>query len=187
MCILLSLFEVFYKEEVSRVNEDGIPFNIVLDKIKELINVIITPKTTKATTINAATIELALSDAKVPPTKIIDNAIKVGNLPLQGTKLLVNIAINLSLGESIILQAITPAALHPNPIHMVNTCFPWQQAFLKALSKLKHTLGKYPLSSNMVNNGKNIAIGGSITEITQAKVYIFPALKYYVTIMVLLS
>ena len=35
---------------------------------------------------------------------IVDIAIKVGNLPLQGTKLFVSIAINLSLGESIILH-----------------------------------------------------------------------------------
>ena len=37
---------------------------------------------------------------------------------LQGTKLLVSIAINLSLGESIILAPTTPAALQPNPMHM---------------------------------------------------------------------
>jgi hypothetical protein len=34
------------------------------------------------------------------------------------------VAINRSLGESIILQAITPAALHPKPIHIVRACFP---------------------------------------------------------------
>ena len=51
-------------------------------------------------------------------------------------------AISLSLGESIILQAITPAALHPKPIHMVRACFPWAQALLKKLSKLKATLGR---------------------------------------------
>ena len=55
---------------------------------------------------------------------MLDIVIKVGNLPLQGTKLLVNIARSLSLGESIILQPITPAALQPNPIHMVKHCFP---------------------------------------------------------------
>ena len=55
---------------------------------------------------------------------ILDMAIKVGNRPLQGTKLLVSMAINRSLGESIILQPITPAALQPNPIHMVKHCFP---------------------------------------------------------------
>ena len=60
-----------------------------------------------------------------------DIIISVGNLPLQGTKLFVTVAISFSLGESIILQPITPAALHPSPIHMVRHCFPWAQAFLK--------------------------------------------------------
>ena len=36
--------------------------------------------------------------------KIVAIDIKNGNLPLHGTKLFVNIAINLSLGESIILH-----------------------------------------------------------------------------------
>ena len=57
--------------------------------------------------------------------------IKKGNLPLHGTKALVRIAISLSLGESIILQPITPAALQPNPIHMLRACLPEVQAFLK--------------------------------------------------------
>ena len=39
------------------------------------------------------------------PINIIDTVIKRGNLPLQGTKLLVKIAINFSLGESIILKS----------------------------------------------------------------------------------
>ncbi len=51
-------------------------------------------------------------------------AIIVGNLPLQGTKLLVIIAISLSLGESIILHPIIPAALQPNPMHIERHCFP---------------------------------------------------------------
>jgi hypothetical protein len=45
-------------------------------------------------------------------------AIKVGNRPLQTTKLFVMIAISLSRGESIMRQPITPAALQPNPMHM---------------------------------------------------------------------
>ena len=44
-----------------------------------------------------------------------DIVIKNGKRPLQGTKLLVSIAIILSLGESIILVPIMPALLHPNP------------------------------------------------------------------------
>lgn len=101
---------------------------------------------------------------------IVATAIKNGNLPLQGTKLLVKIAINLSRGEFIILQPTQPAALHPNPIHIVIICFPVQQHFLKNPSILKAILGRYPKSSRNVNRGKNIAIGGSITAIIQVKV-----------------
>lgn len=60
---------------------------------------------------------------------MVERAINVGNRPLQGTKLFVMVAISRSLGESIILQAITPAALQPKPIHMVRACFPWAWAF----------------------------------------------------------
>ena len=66
------------------------------------------------------------------PTKNIEiMEIMVGKRPLQGTKLLVSIAIIRSLGESMILQPTTPAALQPNPIHMVSACFPQVLAFLK--------------------------------------------------------
>ncbi len=44
-----------------------------------------------------------------------------GNLPLQGTKLLVRMAKRRSLGESIIRQPTMPAALQPKPMHMVST------------------------------------------------------------------
>jgi len=89
---------------------------------------------------------------------------------LQGTKLLVKIAINLSLGESIILHPTQPAALQPNPMHIVIICLPVQQHFLKNPSMLKAIRGKYPKSSKKVNRGKNIAIGGSITETTHVNV-----------------
>lgn len=59
-----------------------------------------------------------------------------------------------SLGESIILEPITPAALQPNPIHMVNACFPELQHLQKHLSKLKAILGRYPKSSIKVKRGK---------------------------------
>ena len=66
------------------------------------------------------------------PTKNIEiMEIMVGKRPLQGTKLLVSIAIIRSLGESMILQPTTPAALQPNPIQMVSACFPQVLAFLK--------------------------------------------------------
>ena len=67
---------------------------------------------------------------------MVDSAINVGNRPLHGTKLFVMVAISLSLGESMILQAITPAALHPNPMHMVSACLPCAQAYKKP-SRLK--------------------------------------------------
>lgn len=57
----------------------------------------------------------------VPAKKIVATVIRKGNLPLQGTKLFVKMAISLSLGESIILQPTTPAALQPKPMHMVIT------------------------------------------------------------------
>ena len=106
--------------------------------------------------------------------KIVEMVIKVGKRPLQGTKLFVKIARSLSRGESIILQPITPAALQPNPMHIVKHCLPWQQAFLNKWSKLKATLGRYPKSSSKVNKGKNMAIGGSITDITHARVLYIP-------------
>ena len=52
-----------------------------------------------------------------------------------------------------ILQPITPTALHPNPIHMVKACLPCACAFLKNY-QIKSYIGKYPKSSNNVNIGK---------------------------------
>lgn len=69
-----------------------------------------------------------------------------------------------------ILQPTTPAALHPNPIHIVIICLPVQQHFLKKPSILKAILGKYPKSSKNVKRGKNIAMGGSITETIHVRV-----------------
>ena len=72
----------------------------------------------------------------------IATVIKNGKRPLQGTKLLVKIETNFSRGESIILQPTTPAALQPNPMHMVIICLPVQQHFLKNPSILKAILGR---------------------------------------------
>ena len=88
--------------------------------------------------------------------KITIRVIKVGNLPLQGTKLFVNIAIKRSLFESMILAPTTPQALHPKPIHIVRDCFPWAHALENNLSILKAILGRYPESSNSVKRGKKI-------------------------------
>ena len=110
----------------------------------------------------------------IPAKNIVIIAIKVGKRPLHGTKLLVIMAMSLSLGESIILHPTIPAALHPNPMHIVRACLPHAHDFLKKLSRLNATLGRYPRSSKRVNSGKNIAIGGSITEITHARVLYIP-------------
>src|SRR5699024_596134 len=132
------------------------PFKMVAESNLDTIRVTITPMTTISSTEKAATTEEYLW-LKNLPIKIVEMLIMIGKRPLQGTKLLVIIAISFSLGESIILVEIIPAALHPNPILIVKACFPWVPAFLKKLSRLKATLGRYPKSSNKVNNGKNIA------------------------------
>ena len=62
-------------------------------------------------------------------------------------------------------------------MHMVRACFPELQAFLKKLSKLKEILGKTPKSSNKVNKGKNIAIGGSITATIHERVWYIPSIS----------
>ena len=51
-----------------------------------------------------------------------------------------------------------------------NHLFSTATSFLKKPSILNAILGKYPRSSNMVNNGKKIAIGGNITDMTHVKV-----------------
>ena len=91
--------------------------------------------------INAELIELsAVKDSPMKNIPIIE--IRSGKRPLQGTKLFVNIAISLSLGESIMRHPIIPQALQPNPMHIVSDCFPWQPHFLKIPSKLKAIRGK---------------------------------------------
>ena len=146
---------------------------MVFDKILDTKSVINTPNTIMPVMVVVAIIVWNGFFA-VPAIKIVVMVINVGKRPLQGTKKFVIVAISLSLGESMILQPITPAALHPKPIHMVNACFPWAHAFLKKLSRLNATLGKYPQSSKRVNKGKNMAIGGSITDTTQARVLYTP-------------
>ena len=47
---------------------------------------------------------------------------------------------------------------------------------------LNDILGKYPLSSSSANSGKNIAIGGNITDITHAKVLYTPSISAFMII-----
>lgn len=103
----------------SRMKEDGTPRSTVRESAHDMPNEAATPRSTMAAT---------RSDAVVDPAAIKHaNAIRVGNLPLHGAKLLVKIATRRSRGESIILHAMTPAALHPNPMAMdrqFSVCFP---------------------------------------------------------------
>lgn len=103
---------------------------------------------------------------------IVMTAIIVGNLPLHGTKTLVKIAISFSFGEVIILHPTMAAALQPNPIQAVRDCLPQHPALQNMPSRLNATLGRYPKSSRIVNIGKKIAIGGSITDTTHVAVTI---------------
>lgn len=152
----------------SNVNEDTSPFKTVIDSNFEMAKVIPTPIIITIIKINIPPIEEIIPEyVSVKNIVIID--IIVGNLPLHGINEFVRIAINLSRGESIILVPITPHALQPNPMHIVSACFPQALHFLKVLSKLNATLGRYPKSSSIVNRGKKIAIGGSITAITHVK------------------
>lgn len=146
----------------SNMNDDVSPFNIVFDNSLETKNVTIIPNMINKVKIMEPIILLTIKNIDI-------SEMNKGNLPLHGTKEFVRTAISLSLGESIILAPITPTALQPNPCVIVSACFPHEPHFLKILSKLKAILGKYPKSSNIVNKGKNIAIGGSITATTQAK------------------
>ena len=66
----------------------------------------------------------------------------VGNLPLQGIKLLVRMAISRSRGESIIRQPVTPAALQPKPMHMAQPLFAAGTGTLKWFIQMKRHTGQ---------------------------------------------
>ena len=106
----------------SNTKDDGTPFKIVFDNILDIKSVMPIPSNTTSITIIVAPIDENLP--MLPAKNIVAIVIKNGNRPLHGTNAFVNIEINLSLGESMILQPVTPAALHPNPIHIVKACFP---------------------------------------------------------------
>src|SRR3990172_3630327 len=123
------------------VSADASPSNTVLDNIHEARNVNATPINTTPTTVPAAMKEVR-AGGKEAATKTVASIIKVGKRPLHGTKLFVRMAINRSRGESITRVAITPAALHPNPMAMVRDCFPCAPVFLNIQSRLNATRGK---------------------------------------------
>ena len=140
---------------------------MVPDRIRDTSSVIRIPSTMTPASSKADKKEENMPAAfPIRNMDIMDKS--MGNLPLQGTKLLVIMAISRSLGESIIRHPVTPTALQPNPMHIVSACLPQAWHLWKQWSRLNATLGRYPRSSSSVNNGKNIAIGGSITDTTQA-------------------
>ena len=120
--------------------EEGVPLSTVSDNNFVEINVRIMPDRITAVNSKAERIEPIKPDAVTKNIEII--AIIAGNLPLQGTKLFVIIAKSRSRGESIILHPTTPAALQPNPIHIVSACFPQLLQHLKGLSRLYAILGR---------------------------------------------
>ena len=148
---------------------DGSPFRSVFDKINDIMKVMIIPHMTIIVR------RMALSIDELPTENIDKSIIIVGKRPLHGTKTFVRIAIKRSRGESMILAPLTPTALHPNPIAIVSDCLPQALHFLNVLSRVNDTLGKYPTSSNSVNIGKNIAIGGSMTDTTQYRTLYIPS------------
>lgn len=90
---------------------------MVCDSVQDMTKVAAIPKRTRPVIVKAAT-RVSYSEATEPPTKMVAMAIRVGKRPLQGTKLLVRIAMSRSRGESIIRQETIPAALQPNPMHV---------------------------------------------------------------------
>ena len=112
----------------SSVKLDGTPFSSVFDKKREVRKVRMTPNT--ITPVNSSVDRRPFHGAATTPAKnIVIILISVGKRPLQGTKVLVIIAIRRSRGLSIIRAPLTPTALQPNPIHIVSACFPQVQAF----------------------------------------------------------
>jgi len=100
----------------SSAKDEGIPFNMVLDRTLDINSVTEMPSTIAVNMLSAAA--TSPKDPAAPAMNIVESAISVGKRPLHGTKLFVIIAISRSRGESMILQDMTPAALHPKPMHM---------------------------------------------------------------------
>ena len=114
---------------------------MVLDNSLETPIVIITHPSSITNSPMAAAKESPAPTA--PPAKSITIiAIKIGNLPLQGMMLFVNIAINRSCGLSIMRQPVTPQALHPIPIAIVRLCLPCALHFEKKQSRLNAIRGR---------------------------------------------
>ena len=165
----------------SSVNDEGTPRSIVFESREHAAKVAKTDRTMSAVSRAAPANELnGAGSAPTINSEISD--ISVGNRPLHGTNPFVTAAMRRSRGESIIRHPVTPAALQPNPIHIVSACFPHAPDFLNLWSRLKATLGRYPESSSSVNSGKNIAIGGSMTATTHVSTLYTPSMSALVRI-----
>ena len=101
----------------SRAKEEGRPFKTVADSRREHASVPATPRTSVPSSSAAPSTEESRPER--PPTKYrVMRAMRVGNLPLQGTREEVKMAMSRSLGLSMMRQPVTPQALHPMDIHM---------------------------------------------------------------------
>ena len=114
---------------------------MVWERSREIQKVMTTPRTMTPSKITAdSPVERAPPAA--PTKNMVMMEIRVGKRPLQGTKLLVMMAMSRSRGESMMRQPTIPAALQPKPMHMVRACLPQAQAFLNWWSRLKATRGR---------------------------------------------
>ena len=126
------------------MKEDGIPLSRVFDSSAVTARAAVIPHPISSVSIRAATTDCLMpsADAADEAKNMVIIAIRAENLPLQGTKLFVKIARSLSLGESIILQPITPTTLQPKPMQVVRACFPHAPQHLNALSILYAIRGR---------------------------------------------
>ena len=101
-----------------------------------------TPVRIKKVRIRAGRREEIGPAAEAPAKNSVIRVTRAGRRPLQGTKLLVRMAMSRSLGESMIRQPVTPAALHPKPIAIVRACFPQALQHWKGRSRLYAIRGR---------------------------------------------
>ena len=99
------------------MKEEGTPRSSVAESSFETKKVIRMPRRMTAVSASAETAEES-SPPAAPTKNMLIMAMRVGKRPLQGTKLLVSMAISRSRGESMMRQPTIPAALQPKPMHM---------------------------------------------------------------------
>ena len=119
----------------SCVKEEGTPRSSVRESSFVIPKVAKIPSRIMPVSMSAERTERPAPPA-VPTKKMRIRLTRVGNRPLQGTKLLVRIASSRSRGESMMRQPTTPAALQPNPMQMVRACLPQAPQRFSGLSKL---------------------------------------------------